>query len=92
MLFRSGSSTVGIMQPSKITLNEDGTVTGELTGEWTCEEGTPNMTITVDGVTYKGVFLKMPSEQLFFDPDERKVVMTFTALGGNVAVWGSRTE
>lgn len=87
-----GSSTVGIMQPSKITLNEDGTVTGELTGEWTCEEGTPNMTITVDGVTYKGVFLKMPSEQLFFDPDERKVVMTFTALGGNVAVWGSRTE
>ncbi len=87
-----GSSTVGIMQPSKITLNEDGTVTGELTGTWTYEEGTPNMTITVDGVAYKGVFLKMPSEQLFFNPDERKVVMTFTALGGNVAVWGSRTE
>ncbi len=46
------------MQPSKITLNEDGTVSGELTGAWTYEDGTPNMTITVDGVTYKGVFLK----------------------------------
>ncbi len=87
---KAGSSTLGIMQPSKITLNEDGTVSGELTGAWTYEDGTPNMTITVDGVTYKGVFLKMPSEQLYFNPNERKVVMTFTALGDNVAVWGSR--
>ena len=52
------SNTLGIMQPSQITLNEDGTVTGELDGSWTYEEGTPNMTIT--------------------------------ALGDNVAVWGSR--
>lgn len=87
---KAGNSTLGIMQPSKITLNEDGTVTGELEGSWTYEDGSPNMTITVGGVTYKGVFLKMPSEQLYFDPDERKVVMTFTALGDNVAVWGSK--
>ncbi len=87
---KAGNNTLGIMQPSQITLNEDGTVTGELDGSWTYEEGTPNMTITVGGVTYKGVFLKMPSEQLYFNPNERKVVMTFTALGDNVAVWGSR--
>ena len=87
---KAGNSTLGIMQPSKITLNEDGTVTGELEGSWTYEDGSPNMTITVGGVTYKGVFLKMPSEQLYFDPDERKVVMTFTALGDNVAVWGGK--
>lgn len=87
---KAGNSTLGIMQPSKITLNEDGTVTGELEGSWTYEDGSPNMTITVGDVTYKGVFLKMPSEQLYFDPDERKVVMTFTALGDNVAVWGSK--
>lgn len=87
---KAGNNTLGIMQPSKITLNEDGTVTGELEGSWTYEDGSPDMTITVGGVTYKGVFLKMPSEQLFFNPDERKVVMTFTALGDNVAVWGSR--
>lgn len=85
-----GSNTLGIMQPSKITLNEDGTVTGELEGSWTYGDGTPDMTITVDGVTYKGVFVKMPSEQLYFNPNERKVVMTFTVLGDNVTAWGSK--
>lgn len=85
-----GSNTLGVAQPSKITLNADGTVTGELAGSWTYAEGTPDMTITVDGVTYKGVFVKMPSEQLYFHPDERKVVMTFTVLGDNVTAWGSQ--
>ncbi len=85
-----GNKTLGVMLPSKIMLNKDGTVSGELNGEWTHEDGTPNMTITIDNVTYKGVFLKMPSEQLYFNPNERKVVMTFTALGDNVAVWGSK--
>ncbi|MDE7271459.1 MAG: glycoside hydrolase family 43 protein [Lachnospiraceae bacterium] len=86
----AGSKTLGIMQPSNITLNEDGTVTGELEGQWTYEDGTPDMTITVGGVTYKGVFVKMPSEQLYFNPNERKVVMTFTVLGDNVTAWGSK--
>lgn len=85
-----GKATVGIMQPSKITLNEDGSVSGELTGTWTYEEGTPNMTITVDQTEYKGVFLKMPSEKLYFNPDEREVVMTFSVLGDNVTAWGSK--
>jgi arabinan endo-1,5-alpha-L-arabinosidase len=81
---------VGIAEPSNITLNEDGTVTGDLTGTWTYEEGTPNMTITIDGTTYKGVFLEMPSEQLYFNQKQRKVVMTFTVLGDNVTAWGSK--
>ena len=54
-----GKAVVGVMQPAKITLNEDGSVSGDLSGNWTYEEGTPNMTITVDNVTYKGVFLKI---------------------------------
>lgn len=86
----AGSRTLGIMNPSKITLSGDGSVTGDLEGQWTYEDGTPNMTITVDGVAYKGVFVKMPSEQLYFNPNERKVVMTFTVLGDNVAAWGSK--
>ena len=85
-----GKAVVGVMQPAKITLNEDGSVSGDLSGNWTYEEGTPNMTITVDNVTYKGVFLKMPSEQLYFNPDQRKVVMTFSVLGENVTAWGSK--
>ncbi|MBO5144766.1 MAG: glycoside hydrolase family 43 protein [Lachnospiraceae bacterium] len=85
-----GNAVVGVMEPSHISLNEDGTVTGDLEGSWTYEDGTPNMTITVGGTTYKGVFLKMPSEQLYFNPNERKVVMTFSVLGGNVTAWGSK--
>ena len=46
--------------------------------------------ITVDGTEYKGVFLKMPSEKLYFNPDEREVVMTFSVLGDNVTAWGSK--
>lgn len=87
---KAGSAVVGIMQPSLITLQEDGTVTGELTGTWTYEEGTPNMTITVDGVEYKGVFLEMASEQLYFNPKQRRMAMTFTVLGDNVTAWGSK--
>ena len=48
------------------------------------------MTITLDGVTYQGVFLKMPSEKLYFNQKEREVVMTFTVLGNNVTAWGSK--
>lgn len=87
---KAGSTTVGIVQASGITLSKDGSVTGDLTGSWTCEEGTPNMTITIDGVTYKGVFIKMPSEKLYFNPNERELTMTFTVLGDNVTAWGSK--
>lgn len=87
---KAGKSTIGIMKAIQLELHEDGTVTGDETGTWTYEEGTPNMTITLKNITYQGVFVKMPSEQLYFNPDKRKVVMTFTAVGGNQAVWGSQ--
>lgn len=87
---KAGSATIGIMKASKITLSGDGMVSGDLTGSWTYEEGTSNMTITLDGTTYKGVFVKMPSEKLYFDPDDREIAMTFTVLGDNVTAWGSK--
>ncbi len=37
-----------------ITLNADGTVTGDLTGTWRCEDGSA-FTMTLDGVAYTGV-------------------------------------
>lgn len=87
---KAGSATVGIATPSAITLHEDGTVSGDLTGSWTYEEDSPYMTISLGGVTYQGVFLEMPSEKLYFNPDEREIVMTFTVLGDNVTAWGSK--
>lgn len=85
-----GNEYKGIVEAIHIALNADGTVTGDLGGSWDHEKNSPHMSITLEGVTYRGVFLKMPSEQLFEDTKERKVVMTFTALGDNVTVWGSK--
>lgn len=85
-----GKEYKGIEQAVRISLNADGTVTGELSGSWSYEKNSPCMSITIEGVTYRGVFLKMPSEQLFEDEKERRVVMTFTALGDNITVWGSK--
>ncbi|MGB4659264.1 MAG: glycoside hydrolase family 43 protein [Mobilitalea sp.] len=75
---------IGIAQIQNIALYSDGTVSGDLTGTWSNSEGTADMTITIDGVEYKGVFVKQINET------DNKVVMTFTAIGGNVCVMGSK--
>lgn len=80
----SGGEFIGVIEPDLINLNEDGTVTGDKTGTWTYKEGSPEMTITIDNVEYKGYFLRQATEGI------HKVVTTFTTLGGNVCVWGSQ--
>lgn len=79
----SGGYTVE--KSTSIVLNADGTVTGSITGTWSMTNGTPYMTLTYNGVTYKGVFLKQYDES-----SSRKELMTFTAVGSNnVCIWGS---
>ncbi|WEV42081.1 glycoside hydrolase family 43 protein [Bifidobacterium sp. ESL0682] len=46
--------------------------------------GNGSMSITLDGTTYTGVFAMLPRES------DGKPVMTFSALGGNVCIWGSQ--
>ena len=38
-------------------MNSNGTITGNVTGKWTLSDGN-KATITIDGVKYKGVFVK----------------------------------
>lgn len=76
--------TYGVAETKNIALYSDGSIKGDLTGTWSYTEGTDYMSITLDGVTYKGVFVKQANES------ERKLVMTFTALGNNVTVMGSK--
>lgn len=65
-----------------VTLNEDGTVTGEYKGTWSNDGAA--VTIKFDnGVEYKGYFVKQANETM-----NRDMTMTFTAAGGNVEVWG----
>lgn len=71
--------------PVNIVLNQDGTVTGGVTGTWEMKENSPYMQFTYEGVTYKGVFVEQYQES-----KEAKKVMTFTALGdNNTCIWGS---
>ena len=73
-------------QPSLITLNEDGSITGEYTGDWSLESGTPYITLSLNGQNYSGVALEMEVEGTVFR------TMVFTALGdeNQVTLWGSR--
>ncbi len=43
------------MIPSTVTLNADGTVTGEMTGTWSITEGTGYIQFTINKVNYYGV-------------------------------------
>lgn len=69
-----------------IELNADGTVTGDIEGIWGMTEGTYYMSMTVNGVDYKGVFFKQQDES-----NAVSKVTTFSAVGSNnECVWGAR--
>lgn len=75
-----------VEKPIHITLNADGTVTGDIDATWKItKNGTPYMGFTWGGVTYKGAFIVQEDES---DTPVRK--MTFTATGINICIWGSK--
>ena len=84
-----GTATTGkVADTLNVSLNEDNTVSGDIDGTWTMEEGSYYMTITTNDVTYSGVFFKQQDESL-----EDNKVMTFTAVGSNnESVWGSKLD
>ena len=68
-----------------VTLKADGTVTGDMKGNWKFSEklGAPYVTMVIDDVEYNGVFLKQRRD------NATDLVMTFTILGDNeINVWG----
>ncbi|MCR5691920.1 MAG: family 43 glycosylhydrolase [Eubacterium sp.] len=81
-----------------MTLNLDGTVTGEYTGTWSQATDGPYVTLKITGTdtsqtqtsseyTYQGVFLAQNKEET----DEN--VMTLTVMGNNdVSIWGYKTK
>lgn len=78
-----------VMMPNYfINLNDDGTISGDVTGTWVRGEGN-NVTVTLankDGVTYKGVFFEQQDETAM---SEKKI--TFALVGNNnETVWGSK--
>ncbi|MBR3630554.1 MAG: RICIN domain-containing protein, partial [Oscillospiraceae bacterium] len=74
-----------VEKPRRLSLNKDGTVSGDVSGTWDMQNGTPYMHITFGGVTYKGAFLVQADESA-----AQTMRMTFTATGNNTCVWGSK--
>lgn len=69
-----------------IVLQEDHTVIGDMDGTWELK-GENDFILTIDNLTYKGVFLKQ------WDEYGLKNVMTFTALSEEgISLWGSGYE
>ena len=73
-------------KPALITLEEDGTITGEYTGSWSLEPGTSYIVLSMNGENYSGVTLEMLVE------NTKLSTMVFTAMGDKdqVTLWGSR--
>lgn len=72
-----------------VELLADGTVTGAYKGTWAFSEskGNPYVTMTIDGVEYKGVFVKQKMEA------STDFAMTFTVLGDNeINLWGYKMD
>jgi arabinan endo-1,5-alpha-L-arabinosidase len=65
-----------------VTLGEDGTVTGALSGEWECADGA-TFRCTLDGKTYHGIM------STALNTREKTCVPCFTALDeSGAALWG----
>lgn len=66
-----------------VTLEKDGTVTGDVSGTWSCEDG-QIFRCTLNGVDYRGVMNRA------WDSQEQQWVTCFTALDETgAALWGS---
>jgi arabinan endo-1,5-alpha-L-arabinosidase len=83
-----GTATSGSMLTTQsVTLNSDGTITGDVTGTWSRTSGTYYMQMVIGGVTYKGIFFKQTNESA----TSPAIVMTFSAIGSNnQTIWGSK--
>lgn len=82
----ASTSGVGMLTTQSVTLNSDGTITGDVTGTWSYTSSTYYCSMIISGVTYKGVFFKQKDES-----SSHNTVMTFSLIGSNnQSIWGSK--
>lgn len=82
----ASTSGVGMLTTQSVTLNSNGTITGNVTGTWSYTSGTYYCTMVIGGVTYKGIFFKQKNES-----SSHPSVMTFSLIGtNNQCIWGSK--
>ncbi len=79
----SAISNVGMLSNGSITFNADGTLSGTYTGTWSYRN--QYVTLNINGTAYKGVFFKQ-----FDESSSHKEVMTFTVIGADTSIWGTK--
>ena len=77
--------TADVEKPYNISLNADGSISGDVSGRWEMKNGSPYMNMILNNVTYRGAFLVQADES----PAQIQH-MTFTATGNNTCIWGSK--
>jgi arabinan endo-1,5-alpha-L-arabinosidase len=84
-IIHSKDISANIKNSIKISLNSNGTISGNVNGKWQLS-GENNIILTVNGINYAGVVLKQ------WDTGLNKFVVTFSAISknDNVAIWGSK--
>jgi arabinan endo-1,5-alpha-L-arabinosidase len=81
---RDNNTTVAEHTSKPYIFNADGSVSGTGTGTWELGEDRKSVHISIDGVLYKGVFLRS------YDEYHAQWVNTFTALSPQgIAIWGA---
>lgn len=81
---KTSDKNIDTLPAERLTLHGDGSISGACKGSWSLDGH--NITIQIDGKTYKGVVLKQCEQT-----NARKEVMVFTAVGeDNRAIWGSK--
>lgn len=72
-----------VATPVKVTLHEDGSISGAYTGSWSTVEGTGYITIRLGSVTYHGVMADEQMDKM----DMRAYTFSACAFNG-VHIWG----
>lgn len=76
----------GMINTSKVSLNSDGTITGDYIGTWKSTPSSYYCTMIINGINYKGVFFKQYNETT-----NHANTMTFSLIGSNnESIWGSK--
>ncbi len=83
---QGNSNSATMLDTLNVKLKKNHTITGDATGTWNMEKDSYFMNVTINGITYKGVFFKQQDES-----KNVSKVMTFTAVGSNnQCIWGSK--
>lgn len=82
--FQENYAKLAYEAPVTITLNADGTISGEYEGTWSQSEDSADVTMNIAGNTYKGVFV----EQTIDGTGIRTMCFTIMDAQG-LAIWGS---